>query len=275
MERTRTTVPKIIAMKARGEKITALTAYDCLMASLLDSIGLDIILVGDSGAMVFAGHETTLPITMEEQLYHCSSVRRGVQYALVVADMPFLSFQVSTEDAVRNAGRFFKQAHVDAVKLEGGVEIADTVRRIVAAGMPVMGHLGLTPQSVHKFGGYGVQARSEDDAQKLLDDAKSLQQAGAFSIVLEKIPSELAERVTQILYIPTIGIGAGPNCDGQILVTHDMLGLYEKFKPKFVRQYTQLAKEIRRACGEYVQDVKSGKFPDLAESYSQKVPGKC
>jgi 3-methyl-2-oxobutanoate hydroxymethyltransferase len=267
MERARITVPEIIAMKTHGDKIAALTAYDYLMASLLDSIGMDIILVGDSGAMVFAGHETTLPITMAEQLYHCNSVRRGVKYALVVADMPFLSFQVNADDAVRNAGCFFKEAHVDAVKLEGGVEIAETVRRIVDVGMPVMGHLGLTPQSIHKFGNYKVQARTEESAQKLLDDALSLQDAGAFSIVLEKIPSELAKNVTQTVKIPTIGIGAGPYCDGQILVTQDMLGLYEKFRPKFVRLYAHLAEEIRRAGSEYVHDVKVGKFPDSTESY--------
>jgi len=264
------TVPEIIAMKSKGEKITALTAYDYLMASLLDSVGLEIILVGDSGAMVFGGHESTIPITMEEQLYHCRAVRRGVQNAIVVADMPFLSFQISPEDAVRNAGRFFKEAEVDAVKLEGGTEIADTVKRIVDVGMPVMGHLGLTPQSIRKFGSYKIQAKTKDSAQKLFEDARSLQNAGAFSIVLEKIPSELAERVTNEIAIPTIGIGAGPHCDGQILVTHDILGLFEKFKPKFVRRYAQLAHEVRRACGEYVQDVKSGKFPNATESYMEK-----
>jgi len=264
------TVSEIMAMKSKGEKITALTAYDYLMATLVDSAGVEIILVGDSGAMVFAGHDSTLPITMEEQLYHCRAVRRGVQHALVVADMPFLSFQVSPEEAVRNAGRFFKEADVDAAKLEGGIEIADTIKRIIEVGMPVMGHLGLTPQSIRKFGSYKVQAKTAAAAQKLLEDAYSLQNAGVFAIVLEKIPSELAERVSKEITIPTIGIGAGPHCDGQILVTHDILGLYEKFKPKFVRQYAQLAQEVRRACGEYVQDVKSGKFPDATESYMEK-----
>lgn len=263
------TVPEIIKMKSRGEKIAALTAYDCLLASILDSIGLDVILVGDSGAMVFAGHETTLPLTMEEQLYHCRSVRRGVQNALLVADMPFLSFQVNADESVRNAGRFFKEADVDAVKVEGGAEICDSIRRIVSAGMPVMGHLGLTPQSIHNFGGYKVQAKTADGAKKLLDDAISLQDAGVFSVVLEKIPGDLAKQVTETLNIPTIGIGAGPHCDGQILVTHDMLGLFERFKPKFVRHYAQLGEEVRKACSEYIQDVKTGDFPNESESYTR------
>ena len=261
------TVPEIVQMKRRGEKIVALTAYDTLFASLLDQAGVEIILVGDSAAMVFAGHETTLPLTMEEALYHCRAVRRGVARALVVADMPFLSFQVSEEETIRNAGRFFKEAQVDAVKIEGGEWVAPVIRRLVNAGMPVMGHLGLRPQSIRQIGGYDVQARTESQAAELLRDARALQEAGVFSIVLEKIPSELARQVTEQLDVPTIGIGAGMFCDGQILVTHDMLGLFEKFTPKFVRRYARLATIVREACEMFGRDVKNGTFPSADESY--------
>jgi len=261
------TVPELTEMKKRGQRITALTAYDYIFGLLLDQAGIDLILVGDSAAMVFAGHQTTLPLTLDEAIYHCKAVRRGVKRALLVADMPFLSFQVSPEQAVQNAGEFFKQAEVEAVKIEGGAPILKTVEKIVQAGMPVMGHLGLTPQSIRKFGGYGVRARSEDEAQQLVDDALGLQDAGAFAIVLEKIPDQLAKRVTEELSIPTIGIGAGPFCDGQILVTHDMLGLFEQFKPKFVRRYAELGETIRQACQQYIKGIREGDFPGPDESY--------
>ena len=217
------TVPYIQTMKDNGEKISALTAYEFLFATLLDQAGLDIILVGDSGSMVFNGNETTLPLTMDEAIYHCKAVRRGVSHALFVADMPFLSYQVNTDQAMLNAGRFFKEVQVDAVKLEGGEPVLETVHKIVQAGMPVMGHLGLTPQSIRQFGGYGVRAKNADAAEQLIKDAIGLEQAGAFAMVLEKIPAALAKEVSEILTIPTIGIGAGAGCDGQILVTQDML----------------------------------------------------
>lgn len=267
MDSNKITVPLVMNMKARGGKIAALTAYDYLMALFLDDAGLDIILVGDSGAMVFAGYETTIPITIDEMIYHTRAVSRGIKRALVVADMPFLSFQICPEDALRNAGRFIKEGGAEAVKMEGGAPIAETIIRVVNAGIPVMGHLGLTPQSINRFGGYKVQARTEEEVEKLIADAVSLEQAGAFSIVLEKIPARAAKKVTEKINIPTIGIGAGPYCDGQILVTHDLLGLFEKFRPKFVRVYAELGKEIREACAHYTEDVKLGKFPSLEESY--------
>jgi len=267
MNGEKVTVPRIIEMKERGEKIAALTAYDCLMASMLDEAGLDIILVGDSAGMVVAGYSTTLPVTMEEMLYHTKAVARGVKRALVVADMPFLSFQINPERALENAGRFLKEAGAEAVKLEGGREMAETIKKIVDSGIPVMGHLGLTPQSVNKFGGYGLRGKTEDEAEKLLQDARVLEEVGVFSIVLEKIPADLAKKVTESVGVPTIGIGAGKYCDGQVLVTHDMLGLFEKFKPKFVRRYAELGREIREACRKYTEDVKKGDFPSEKESY--------
>lgn len=267
MKTKKVTAPIIKQMKEQGEKISALTAYDYLMALYLDDAGLDIILVGDSGAMVFAGHETTIPITVDELVYHTRAASRGVKRALLVADMPFLSYQVSPEEALRNAGRFIKEGRAEAVKLEGGEPMAETVNRIVNAGIPVMGHLGLTPQSINRLGGYKVQARTEEAAEKLIADAVALEQAGAFSVVLEKIPAVAAKSVTEKINIPTIGIGAGPFCDGQILVTHDMLGLFEKFRPKFVRVYADLGREIREACARYVEDVRKGEFPDKEESY--------
>ena len=261
------TVPQMLEKKSAGETIVALTAYDFLFARLIDAAGVDLVLVGDSAAQVCAGRRSTLPMTMEEALYHCQMVRRGIHHALLVADMPFMSYQASTEEALRNAGRFFKEAEVDAVKLEGGAAIAETIRRMVETGMPVMGHLGLTPQSVHVFGGYGLQAREEREAARLLQDAHILEAAGAFAIVLEKIPAELARQVTAELKIPTIGIGAGPRCDGQIVVTYDMLGLFEEFKPKFVRRYIEMAEAVRSACRQYSEDVRSGNFPGPHESY--------
>ncbi|MBN2357134.1 3-methyl-2-oxobutanoate hydroxymethyltransferase [candidate division KSB1 bacterium] len=261
------TIPKISQKKVEGEKIVALTAYDYSFASLLDQSGVDIILVGDSAAMVCGGQKSTLPLTLDEALYHCRMARRGVQRALLVADMPFLSYQVSPDRAVYNAGLFFKRAEVDAVKIEGGLSVVDTVRRLVDVGMPVMGHLGLTPQSIRRFGSYSVQAQDQASAAQLLEDALALQEAGAFSIVLEKIPKDLAKTVTKKLSIPTIGIGAGPHCDGQILVTYDMLGLFEDFRPKFVRRYAELAKTIQAACARYADDVRKGTFPDEQESF--------
>ncbi len=265
--RDRTTILSLREMKQRGEKIACLTAYDWAMARLLDDAGLDLILVGDSGAMVFAGHKTTLPVTMDQMLYHTLSVRRGVKRALLIADMPFLSFQVTPEDALRNAGRFMKEGLADGVKIEGGAVVADTVRKITGVGIPVMGHLGLTPQSIHAFGGYRLQGQKEDEAERLLEDAKILEEAGAFAIVLEKIPADLSREISRTIDIPTIGIGAGPDCDGQILVTHDILGLFEIFRPKFARRYAELGQTIRKAVGQYAEDVKKGTFPSEEESY--------
>jgi len=267
LERKKITVPAIIEMKKRGEKIAMLTAYDFLFGKILDEAGLDILLVGDSGAMVFAGQDTTLPITLEEMIYHTRAVRRGVKRALLVADMPFLSYQVSPEEAVRNAGRLLKEAGAEAVKLEGGAAMVETVRRLVTAGIPVMGHLGLTPQSVNALGGYALQAVNETAAKKLLHEALLLQDAGVFAIVLEKIPAALAREATPTLTIPTIGIGAGPDCDGQVLVTHDMLGLFEKFKLKFVRRYAELGRSIREAGEQYTREVKANQFPNQEESF--------
>lgn len=274
METRKVTAPIITAMKGQGEKIAALTAYDYLFAMFLDDAGIDLILVGDSGAMVFSGYESTIPITVDEMIYHTKAASRGVKRALLVADMPFLSYQVSPEDALRNAGRFVKEGGAEAVKMEGGEAIADAVERVVNAGIPVMGHLGLTPQSINKFGGYKVQARTDVEVKKLISDALALEQAGVFSIVLEKIPALAAQKVTEKLNVPTVGIGAGPYCDGQILVTHDILGLFEKFRPKFVRAYKELGHEIREACARYAEDVKLGSFPNKDESYWIKNPDK-
>ncbi|MFC1502241.1 3-methyl-2-oxobutanoate hydroxymethyltransferase [bacterium] len=262
------TVPLLIKMKEKGEKIVCLTAYEWITASLLDEAGVELILVGDSGAMVFAGHENTLPITMDQMIYHTQSVSRGVKKALLITDMPFLSFQISPEEAVRNAGRFLKEGGAEGVKLEGGAPVAEAIRRLVDIGIPVMGHLGLTPQSISAFGGYRLRGKETDEAERLKQDAKILEEAGAFSIVLEKIPAALSKEITQSISIPTIGIGAGPHCDGQILVTHDMLGLFEAFKPKFVRRYAELAKTIKSSVGDYVRDVKDGSYPSCKESYS-------
>jgi len=262
---TAVTVPKIAALKGE-QKITALTAYDFCFASLLDG-AVDILLVGDSAANVFSGEATTLSFTMEEALYHCRAVRRAVRRSLLVADMPFLSYQVGPEQALQNAGRFFKEAQVDAVKLEGGAVVVETVRRLVQAGMPGMGHLGLTPQSVRAFGGFGLQAADEKGAERLLAAAVLLPQAGGFSLGLEKLPAALARRVSESISVPTIGIGAGPGCDGQILVIHDLLGLFEQFKPKFVRRYAELAAVIHQTALRYAQDVRNGTFPSPEESY--------
>jgi len=252
------TVPEIIVYKNRGEKIAALTAYDFLMASILDEVGIEIILVGDSAGMVVAGDATTLSIGMEEMLYHTRIVSRAVKRALVVADMPFLSYQISFEKAVENAGRFLKEGQAEAIKIEGGEPFAELIRKLTSIGIPVMGHIGLIPQSVHKFGGYKLQGKSPDNAQRLKKEAKILEEAGVFSIVLEKIPFSLAKEITESVNVPTIGIGAGPYCDGQILVTHDLLGIFEKFKPKFVRRYAEVGQIMRKAFENYKNDVKKG-----------------
>jgi len=261
------TVPEIIRMKEQKQKIAALTAYDYLMAKILDQAGIDVILVGDSVGMVVSGYSSTLPVTLEQIIYHTQAVSRGVTRALLVADMPFLSFQVSEADTIENAGRLMKEGNAEAVKIEGGEPVAGVISKLVAFGIPVMGHLGLTPQSYNKFGGFKVQAREEAAAKKLLMDAKILQEAGVFSIVLEKVPAPLASQVSDALRIPTIGIGAGSGCDGQILVSHDMLGLFKEFHPKFVRRYAELADEMKAAFSHYIQDVKSGAFPSDDESY--------
>ncbi|HFE63114.1 MAG TPA: 3-methyl-2-oxobutanoate hydroxymethyltransferase [Caldithrix sp.] len=264
---TKLTVPQIIAYKQKGEKIAALTAYDSLMAKLLDESGIDIILIGDSVGMVVAGDSTTLAISMEEMLYHARIVSRAVRHALVVVDMPFLSYQVSVEKAIENAGRFLKETEVQAVKIEGGEPVAGLVRTLVKIGIPVMGHLGLTPQSIHRFGSYTLQGKDPRIAKQLKKDARLLEEAGVFSIVLEKIPATLAAEITGSVQVPTIGIGAGALCDGQILVSHDMLGMFEKFKPRFVRRYAELGSEMRKAFAAYCKDVKVGSFPSKEESF--------
>lgn len=266
-DRRKVTTKSLQVMKARGETIAALTAYDYLMAQLLDRAGVDVILVGDSVAMVLQGKETTVAVTMEEMLYHAKLVSAGIERALVIGDLPFMSFQVNTDEALRNAGRMVKESSVEAVKLEGGEPICETVRRIVEVGIPVMGHLGLTPQSIHKFGTYQVRATEPDEAEEVRRDARALEQAGAFAIVLEKVPAALATEISRSVQIPVIGIGAGAGCDGQILVTHDMLGLYTRFHPRFVRRYAQIAEEMTSAFKHYVSDVKGKSFPSSKESY--------
>lgn len=254
-------------MKAAGEKITMLTAYDYTTATIVDEAGIDSILIGDSAANVMAGHSTTLPITINQIIYHAQCVRRGVKRALLICDMPFGSYQGGPEEGVKNAIRIMKESGVDALKIEGGEEHAATIRRIVDAGIPVCGHLGLTPQSVHAFGGYGLRAKTEAEAEKLLKDLEILEQAGCFAVVLEKIPAELAKVVTQKAHIPTIGIGAGNATDGQVLVVDDMTGKNNNFHPKFVRIYAQLHDIISDAVKKYVEDVKTTNFPSLEESY--------
>ena len=267
MSESKVTAPGLIEMKARGEKITVLTAYDYATARLLEKAGVDVALVGDSLANVILGYDTTLPVTMDEMLHHTGAVARGVERALVVADMPYLSYQISLEEAVLNAGRFLKEGGAQAVKLEGGVEMAQTIRRLVDIGIPVMGHLGMTPQSVHAFGGYRLRGKGEEAARRILDGAQALQDAGVFSIVLEMVPASLAKRVTESVAVPTIGIGAGPGCDGQVLVVHDLLGLYDRFTPKFVKQYAQLGSAAVEAIKAYCSDVRSGAFPGPEQTY--------
>jgi 3-methyl-2-oxobutanoate hydroxymethyltransferase len=254
-------------MKNKGEKIAMLTAYDFSMAKVLDEGGIDIILVGDSASMVMAGHETTLPITLDQMIYHAASVIRGTTRALVVVDLPFGSYQGNSKEALNSAIRIMKESGAHGVKLEGGIEIAESIERIVASGIPVMGHLGLTPQSIYKFGTYTVRAKEKAEADKLKTDIKRIQDAGCFSVVLEKIPAELAKEATESIDIPTIGIGAGMHCDGQVLVVNDMLGLTKGFRPRFLRQYLNLFDEINGAVKSYIKDVKSGDFPSEKEQY--------
>jgi len=254
-------------MKNAGEKITMLTGYDFTMARIIDGAGIDVILVGDSASNVMAGHETTLPITLDQMIYHASSVVRGVDRALVVVDMPFGSYQGNSKEALSSAIRIMKESGAHSVKLEGGREILESVTRILTAGIPVMGHLGLTPQSIYKFGTYIVRAREEDEAEQLIQDAKALEEAGCFAIVLEKIPAELATRVAKEVTIPIIGIGAGGGVDGQVLVVHDMLGINNEFSPRFLRKYHNLFQEMRNSFHSYIEDVRSGDFPNEEEQY--------
>jgi 3-methyl-2-oxobutanoate hydroxymethyltransferase len=266
-ERDKVTTQTIVDMKRHGEKISMLTAYDYTMAGIVDSSGVDVILVGDSASNVMAGYETTVPMTLDHMIYHTACVVRGVDRALVIADLPFMSYQVTTKEALISAGRMMKEAGAHAVKLEGGEPIAATVKRIVDAGIPVMGHLGLTPQSIYKFGTYKVRAKEEEEPEQLLKDAKILEEAGVFSIVLEKIPSGLAKKVNESVSVPTIGIGAGSDCDGQVLVLHDMLGLNKDFSPRFLRRYADLHSSMSDAVKNYIKDVKSGDFPNENEQY--------
>lgn len=263
----RVTTHVIQAMKNRGEKIAMLTAYDFSMARILDEAGIDILLVGDSASNVMAGYETTLPITLDQMIYHAQSVVRAVKRAMVVVDLPFGSYQSNSEIALSSAIRIMKEAGAHAIKLEGGAELEKSIKRILTAGIPVMGHLGLTPQSIYKFGTYTVRAKEDIEAQKLRDDALRLQELGCFSLVLEKIPAHLAKEVSQSLHIPTIGIGGGKDCDGQVLVTHDMLGITKDFKPRFLRRYLELFDEITQATRQYISDVKAEDFPNDQEQY--------
>ena len=254
-------------MKASGEKTTMLTAYDFSFAKIIDGAGIDVILVGDSASNVMAGHETTLPITLDQMIYHAQSVIRGIDRCLVVVDMPFGSYQSNSDIALASAIRIMKETGGHSIKLEGGEEVVESIRRIVSAGIPVMGHLGLTPQSIYKFGTYTVRAKEEDEANKLRRDAKLLEEAGCFAIVLEKIPAALAKEVSESISIPTIGIGAGGNCDGQVLVMHDMLGINTEFKPRFLRQYLNLHEQATKAVQQYIKDVKAKDFPNESEQY--------
>jgi 3-methyl-2-oxobutanoate hydroxymethyltransferase len=266
--RRQMTTLEFVAMKGRGERIAVLTAYDYLMAGLLDEAGVDCVLVGDSLGQVVAGEQSTLPVTIEQMIYHAKAVRRGLERALLVVDMPFLTYQVSVEEAIRNCGRVLKETGAQAVKLEGGHdEMARTINRLVVSGIPVMGHLGLTPQSVHKLGGYRLVGRAEEERERLLAEAARLVDAGCFSIVLEMLPKGLAGAITRAVLIPTIGIGAGPECDGQVLVLPDMLGLNEAFSPGFLKRYAHLAAGVREAVSDYVREVKEGVYPGPEHSY--------
>jgi 3-methyl-2-oxobutanoate hydroxymethyltransferase len=263
----RITTKSLIEMKANGEKIAMLTAYDYTMAKIVDKSGVDVILVGDSASNVMAGHETTLPITLDQMIYHASSVVRAIERALVVVDLPFGSYQSNSKEALRSAIRIMKESGAHAVKLEGGNEIKDSIKKILNAGIPVMGHLGLTPQSIYKFGTYNVRAKEEQEAEKLIEDAQLLEKIGCFGIVLEKIPAALAQKIAQSISIPVIGIGAGGGVDGQVLVVHDLLGMNNEFSPRFLRRYMSLYDGMTTAIGQYVDDVKTKDFPNLNEQY--------
>lgn len=270
---SRVTVPRLLRMKQNGERIAMVTAYDATFARMIDEGGADILLVGDSLGMVVQGLDTTLPVTVDEMVYHCRAVSRGARRALVVGDMPFLSAQITPEEALRNAGRFLAEGGAHAVKLEGGRSAAPTVRRLVDAGIPVMGHVGLLPQSVHAMGGFRVQGKTEDAAARILDDAHAVAEAGAFSVVLEGVPSDLAAQVTRELGVPTIGIGAGPECDGQVLVCYDLLGLTAELKPKFVKRYAELFTEGRDAVARYCDEVREGSFPSEEHGFGKVKRG--
>jgi len=261
------TTNTLLKMKEAGEKISMITAYDFSFAKIFDTADIDVILVGDSASNVMAGHETTLPITLEQMIYHAQSVIRGINRCLVVVDMPFGSYQSNSDIALASAIRIMKETGAHSIKMEGGKEVLDSIKRIVSAGIPVMGHLGLTPQSIYKFGTYTVRAKEEDEANKLRDDARLLEDAGCFGIVLEKIPAVLAKEVSENISIPTIGIGAGRYCDGQVLVMHDMLGINTEFKPRFLRQYLNIHEQATKAVRQYIKDVKSKKFPNEKEQY--------
>ncbi len=263
----RVTTKSLIDMKANGEKISMLTAYDFTMAKIVDSAGVDVILVGDSASNVMAGHETTLPITLDQMIYHASGVVRAIERSLVVVDLPFGSYQSDPKEALRSAIRIMKESGGHAVKLEGGSEIKESIKRILNAGIPVMGHLGLTPQSIYKFGTYTVRAKEDEEADKLIEDAKMLERVGCFALVLEKIPATLAKKVAESISIPVIGIGAGNGVDGQVLVIHDMLGMNNEFNPRFLRRYLDLYDQMTKAIGQYVSDVKAVDFPNENEQY--------
>jgi len=264
----RTTINQIKEMKQKGEKITMLTAYDYAMAKIVDEVGIPLILVGDSLGMVVMGYESTIPVTMDDMLHHTKAVVRGTKQAMVIGDMPFMTYHISVDDALKNAARFIQEGGAQAVKLEGGITVAEKVRRIVECGIPVMGHIGLTPQSIHQFGGFKVQGKTPEAAAKLLNDAQALEEAGAFAIVLETVPAPLAALITQRVSIPTIGIGAGIGCDGQVQVINDILGSFTDFIPKHAKQYTRLADIIRDAVTEYHNEIKSGSFPTDKHSFT-------
>ena len=266
-DQRKVTTHRLVEMKARGEKIAMLTAYDYSMARLIDEAGMDVILVGDSASNVMAGNITTLPITLDQMIYHAKSVIKGVKRALVVVDMPFGSYQGNSKEALASAIRIMKESHAEAFKMEGGSEIRESIERILSAGIPVMGHLGLTPQSINKFGTYSVRAREEAEAAKLIEDARMLEEIGCFAVVLEKIPADLARKVSEQLTIPVIGIGAGGGTDGQVLVMHDMLGINKGFSPRFLRRYADLATVINDAVAHYIDDVKTRDFPNEKEQY--------
>lgn len=263
----RITASQIKEMKRQGEKIAEITAYDYSMAKLVDAAGVPVILVGDSLGMVMLGYESTIPVTMDEMIHHTKAVVRGAKNALIIGDMPFMTYQISIDEAMRNAGRFIQEGGAQAVKLEGGETVAENVNRIVAAGIPVQGHIGLTPQSIHQLGGYKVQGKTAEVAARLLNDAKALEAAGVFSIVLECVPTPLAKLITERVSVPTIGIGAGPHCDGQVQVINDLLGLYTDFVPKHAKQYAKLHESISSSVSDYISEVKTGKFPTTKQSY--------
>ena len=267
-------VPDLLAMKQRGEKISVLTAYDATMARLLDAAGIDVLLVGDSLGMVMLGYENTVPVTLDMVVHHSAAVSRATRRALVVADMPFLTYKIDESETLRNAGRLVQEGGVAAVKLEGGRSTGDATARLTSAGIPVMGHLGLTPQSVHQTGGFKLQAESREEGERLIEDALALESAGAFAIVLEKIPEVLAAQVTASVAVPTIGIGAGPDCDGQVLVSYDMLGLFQQFVPSFVKQYAKLGDQVVDAARSFANEVRSGAFPEIRDRVGQDQQGR-